>query len=76
MESFLRGGYLGEGVVSTLLGAGVGPEFGGGHGRAGVWSLGMVATAGMGRRRREFMEVALWYWRKVRRRFTFRRWGR
>lgn len=48
METFLRGGCLGKGVVSALLGAGVGPEFGGGHGWAGVWALGMVATAGVG----------------------------
>ena len=49
VETFLRGGCLGEGVVFALLGAGVGPEFGGRHGWAGVWSLRMAATAGMGR---------------------------
>ncbi len=81
MEAFLRGGCLGEGVVSALLGAGVGPESGGRHGGAGVWAVGMVATAGvgfglvvqMGPRRREFMEVALWYRWKVRCGFIFRR---
>ena len=76
MKTFLRRGCLGESVVSALLGAGVGPEFGGGHGWAGVWALGMVATAGMGRRGREFLEVALWYRWKVRRRLISRRWGR
>ena len=76
VKTFLRRGYLGESVVSALLGAGVGPKFCGGHGWAGVWALGMVATASMGRRRREFTEVALWYRWKVRRRFILRRWGR
>ena len=76
METFLRGGFLCEGVVSALLGAGVGPEFGGGHGGARVWALGMVAIAGVGRRRGEFVEVALWYRWKVRRRFILRRGGR
>ena len=76
VEMFLRGGCLGKGVVSALLGAGVGPEFGWGHGWAGVWALGMVATAWVGRRSGEFVEVALWYRWKVRRGFMSRRWGR